>query len=412
MSQPDSDAGLIIIGAGHAGVSVAEQLRRKQYAGKITLIGKEPGLPYQRPPLSKQYLKGEWDRQRVLQRNADFYSKQRIDLIDDDPVISIDTDNRQVTLASGQSLGWNKLVLTTGNRLKRLNIPGSDTEGIHYLQSLAHSDALKSAMSAAQRAVVIGGGYIGLEGAAAMALAGIQVTLVNRSLTLLSRSASGPVSDWLLRTHQQKGVNLELGQTVSSIVTENGSVSGVCLDDGRALEADLVLVGIGVEPDTALAEAAGLNCRDGVLVDSKCVTSHPDILAAGDCTRFDHLLYERSVRLESIQNAVEQGKQVASTLVGESVSYNAVPWFWSDQYDAKLQIAGLAEGHDLEVIRGDEHGERFSVFCYQQRRLVAVESVNAPADHMMARKLLKAGVSPLPDDAADPEFNLRGALPS
>lgn len=407
-----SDAGVVIIGSGHAGVSVAENLRRKKYEGSITLIGAEPGLPYQRPPLSKQYLKGEWDPERLLQRNAGFYQKQQIRLIAADPVVAIDPSSHQLQLESGTSLSWSKLVLATGSRLQQLSIPGCGAEGVVYLQTLAQADELKARMKTARRAVVIGGGYIGLEGAAAMSLAGIEVTLVNRSAQLLSRSSTEPVSSWIQRVHERKGVRFKLATEVSEISATEGRVSGVKLADGEILDADLILVGIGVKPDTALAEEAGIECRDGILVNAQGVTSNPDILAAGDCTRFNHPLFGRTVRLESIQNAVEQGKQVASTVVGEESSYNPVPWFWSDQYDEKLQIAGLAQGHDLEVIRGDEQGERFSVFCYTKRRLVAVESINSPADHMVARQLLKAGASPLPDDAANPEFNLRAALPS
>lgn len=407
-----SEAGVVILGNGHAGVSVAEQLRRKKYQGAITLIGVEAGLPYQRPPLSKQYLKGEWDEARLLQRNAEFYRNNDIRLIAADPVISIDPSAHRLELKSGATLPWDKLVLATGSRLQKLEIPGADAEGVVYLQNREQADALKSAMRSARRAVVIGGGYIGLEGAAALALAGLDVTLVNRSSELLARSASLPVAHWIQRRHENQGVAFKLGEQVAEICTADTRVSGVRLANGEVLEADLVLVGIGVKPDTGLGESIGLACADGVLVDQQGVTSHPDILAAGDCTRFNHPLYGEAIHLESIQNAVEQGKRVAATLMGEEGIYDAVPWFWSDQYEAKLQIAGIAQGHDLEVIRGDEHAERFSVFCYAQRRLVAVESINAPADHMQARQLLKAGASPLPDDAANPEFNLRGALPS
>ncbi|TCK08940.1 NAD(P)/FAD-dependent oxidoreductase [Marinobacterium mangrovicola] len=407
-----SEAGVVILGNGHAGVSVAEQLRRKKYQSAVTLIGAEAGLPYQRPPLSKQYLKGEWDEARLLQRNAEFYRNNDIRLIAADPVISIDPSAHRLELKSGATLPWDKLVLATGSRLQKLEIPGADAEGVVYLQNREQAEALKSAMRSARRAVVIGGGYIGLEGAAALALAGLDVTLVNRSSELLARSASLPVAHWTQRRHENQGVAFRLGEQVAEIRTADNRVSGVRLANGEVLETDLVLVGIGVKPDTDLAESIGLACADGVLVDQQGVTSHPDILAAGDCTRFNHPLCGEAIHLESIQNAVEQGKRVAATLMGEEGIYDAVPWFWSDQYEAKLQIAGIAQGHDLEVIRGDEHAERFSVFCYAQRRLVAVESINAPADHMLARQLLKAGASPLPDDATNPEFNLRSALPS
>ncbi|SEF97782.1 NAD(P)/FAD-dependent oxidoreductase [Marinobacterium lutimaris] len=407
-----SEAGVVILGNGHAGVSVAEQLRRKKYPGAITLIGAEAGLPYQRPPLSKQYLKGEWDEARLLQRNAEFYRNNDIRLIASDSVISIDPSAHRLELKSGATLPWDKLVLATGSCLQKLEIPGADAEGVVYLQNREQADALKSEMRSARRAVVIGGGYIGLEGAAALALAGLDVTLVNRSSELLARSASLPVAHWIQRRHEKQGVVFKLGEQLAEILSADNRVRGVRLANGEVLEAELVLIGIGVKPDTGLAESIGLECADGVLVDQKGVTSHPDILAAGDCTRFNHPLYGEAIHLESIQNAVEQGKRVAATLMGEEGTYDAVPWFWSDQYEAKLQIAGIAQGHDLEVIRGDEHAERFSVFCYAQRRLVAVESINAPAEHMLARQLLKAGASPPPDDAANPEFNLRSALPS
>ncbi len=407
-----SDAGVIIVGNGHAGVSVAEQLRRKKYQGVITLIGAEPGLPYQRPPLSKQYLKGEWDQSRLLQRNAQFYEKNRIRLIAADPVVSIDTSLHQLQLASGGTLGWDKLVLATGSRLRRLDIAGCELPGVFYLQNRAEADALKVNMQTARRAVVIGGGYIGLEGAAGLSLAGLEVCVVNRSPQLLSRSASAPIANWIQRLHQQHGVKFYLGTEVAEILPSDGHVTGVKLSNGEILEADLVLIGVGVTPETELAEKTGLKCKNGVLVDQQAVTSHPDILAAGDCARFTLPLYGKQVHLESIQNAVELGKRVAGTLMGEDGVYDPLPWFWSDQYDTKLQIAGLAGDHDLEVIRGDEHEERFSVFCFAQRRLVAVESLDSPADHMLARKLIAARASLLPDDAANPAFNLRDALPS
>lgn len=402
---------IAILGAGHAGLSIAETLRRKGYEGGISLIGAEPGLPYQRPPLSKQYLKGEWDEARLIQRNGEFYQHQRIELRSGDPVSRIDTEHQRLELASGAALAWDRLVIASGARVRRLEVPGADLNGIHYLQNLAQAQALRAAMAQADTLVVIGGGYIGLEGAAAFALAGKKVTLINRSRSLLSRSAGATVSDWLSRLHASHGVELETGVEVSAIAGENGHVSAVTLTDGRTLPADLVLIGIGVEPDTALAEQAGLSCADGILVDEFCRSSDPRILAAGDCARFNHPLYgNRSVRLESIQNAVEQGRHVAATLLGEQTPYAPVPWFWSDQYDAKFQVAGLMEDHDIEVVRGDVASGRFSVFCYARKQLVAVESINAPAEHMLARRLIKAGVSPTPDEVADPDFALKALL--
>jgi len=405
-----SDAGIAIVGSGHAGLSVAESLRRRGYRGRLSLIGAEPCLPYQRPPLSKQYLKGEWEEERLIQRNAEFYARHDIELIQGERVAALDADHRLLELDSGKHLAWDRLVLATGSRLRRLALPGSDAEGVHYLQTLAQAKALRAALADASKVVVIGGGYIGLEAAAAFATAGKSVSVLNRADTLLPRTASEPIARHMTNLHDSRGVRIENGIEVAGIAIVDGRVSGVELQDGRSFAADLVLVGIGVEPDTELAQSAGLKCRDGILVDEQCRTSSPDILAAGDCARFRHPLYLRSVRLESIQNAIEQGKHAAGTLLGDNAPYRAVPWFWSDQYDAKLQIAGLANGHDLEVIRGDEQGGPFSVFCYAKRRLIAVESINAPGDHMTARRLLQSGISPTPDDAANPDFVLRDLL--
>jgi 3-phenylpropionate/trans-cinnamate dioxygenase ferredoxin reductase subunit len=406
-----SDSPIIIVGTGHAGLSVAETLRRKGYEGEVRLIGEEPGLPYQRPPLSKQYLKGEWDESRLEQRNSGFFEKNRIDLVCGKAVTDIDPASRCLRLDDGSEVSWARLVLATGSRVRRLGVPGAEAKGVHYLQTRADADALKKAKENVRSVIVVGGGYIGLEGAAAFAQAGIKVTLLNRGTQLLSRSTSTPVSDYFYRLHHAQGVNIEFNTEVVSVNVVEGQAVGVTLDDGRSLRADLILVGIGVEPNTALAERAGLRCVDGVAVDGACRTSVSGILAAGDCTAFTHPLYgDTPIHLESIQNAVEQGRIAAATLVGEEVSYDAVPWFWSDQYQDKLQIAGLARGHDLEVIRGDDKGARFSVFCYAQRKLVAVESVNAPSDHMLSRRLLKQGISPTPDEAADPSFSLRDML--
>lgn len=406
-----SQGPVAIVGAGHAGLSIAETLRRKGYEGVLTVAGAEPGLPYQRPPLSKQYLKGEWDESRLAQRNAEFYQRQQIQLISADPVLRIDRGQQQLWLESGKSLPWDRLVIATGARVRRLPIPGAELAGVHYLQTLAQARALRADIDQAESVVVIGGGYIGLEGAAAFALAGKQVTLINRSGSLLSRSAGATVSDWLARLHESHGVRLETGVEASAIEGRDGHVRAVTLADGRTLPAGLVLVGVGVRPNTELAEQAGLACADGILVDQYCRTSDPRILAAGDCARFQHPLYgDRSVRLESIQNAVEQGRHLVGTLLGEEQPYAAVPWFWSDQYDAKFQVAGLIEDHDIEVVRGDMSSGRFSVFCYAHKRLVAVESINSPADHMLARKLIKAGISPTPDEVANPEFPLKTLL--
>lgn len=402
-----SDAGIVIVGSGHAGQSTAETLRRRGYQGRVRLIGDEAGLPYQRPPLSKQFLKGEWDETRLIQRNAEFYTKHAIELIQGHRVTGLDPERYILELDSGEHLAWDKLVLATGSRLKRLLVPGEDAEGVYYLRTLAQAKALRAALTDVTRVVVIGGGFIGLEAAAAFVDAGKQVCVLNGADTLLPRAACAPVARHMESLHRARGAQIENGIAVAAINTHNGRVLDVALQDGRAFPAEILLVGIGVEPDTELAEAAGLKCKDGVLIDELCRTSVPDILAAGDCARFRHPLYHRLVRLESIQNAIEQGKHAAATLLGDSDPYRAVPWFWSDQYDTKLQIAGLADGHDLEVIRGDEQGESFSVFCYARRRLLAVESINAPADHMIARRLIQSGISPTADDAANPNFNLR-----
>ncbi|MBV1789233.1 FAD-dependent oxidoreductase [Marinobacterium sp. D7] len=405
-----SDAGIVIVGSGHAGLSTAETLRRRGYPGRVRLVGDEAGLPYQRPPLSKQFLKGEWDETRLIQRNAEFYVKHDIELIQGHRVIGVDPDHYSLELDSGEQLTWDKLVLTTGSRLKRLPVPGEGAEGVYYLRTLAQAKALRAALTDVTRVVVIGGGFIGLEATAAFVDAGKQVCVLNGADTLLPRAASALVARYMASLHQARGVQIENGIAVAAINAHNGRVLDVALQDGRTFPADIVLVGIGVEPDATLAEAAGLKCKDGVLIDELCRTSAPDILAAGDCARFRHPLYHRLVRLESIQNAIEQGKHVAATLLGDSEPYAAVPWFWSDQYDTKLQIAGLADGHDLEVIRGDEQGGSFSVFCYARRRLLAVESINAPADHMISRRLIQSAISPTADDAANPNFNLRDLL--
>ena len=397
----------VIVGASHAAASLAATLRQDGWEGRITLVGDEPNAPYHRPPLSKAYLSGDKDADSLAIRPADFYAAQNIELRPGVRVERIDRDARCVFLDDGSSLGYSKLALTTGALPRHVNLPGSELAGVHYLRNIADVDAIRQQVAAGKSAVIVGGGYIGLETAASLRAAGMRVTVLEAMSRVLQRVTAPEVSGFFNRIHSEEGVSILTDTTVSAFNGRDVLASVTC-SDGREFPADLAIVGIGIVPDTALAEAAGLEVDDGIVVDAFARTSDPDIVAAGDCTRHYNPVYERWLRLESVQNANEQARTAARSVAGKTEAYHALPWFWSDQYDVKLQIAGLSAGYDQSVIRGDiEAGRSFTVFYLREGQLIAADAVNRPRDFMAAKRAILAGCAPAAEALADETSDLK-----
>ncbi len=385
----NSVAHVVILGAGHAGGSVAALLRQYGWKGPITLVGAEPVPPYQRPPLSKAWLKREADAASLALRAATFYPANAIALHLATHATAIDRNNRSVTLNSGEQLSYDHLILATGARPRMLPIPGHDLTGVLALRSVADADALQSALTHGSSLVVIGGGYIGLEVAASARALGVSVTVIEREQRVLARVASQLLSDFFTRAHAANDVRILCNAGIAAIEGAAGRVTGVRLTDGTHLACDTVLVGIGAAPDDALARAAGLACDDGVIVDLAARTSDPRIYAIGDCTRRPLPHYGRNHRLESVPNALEQAKQAAADLCGRAPPAPEVPWFWSDQYAIRLQIAGLPFDVDDVVLRGDPEAGHFAAFhLAADGAIQAVEAVNAPAEFMAGRLMI------------------------
>ena len=380
-------AGVVIVGAGQAGGALAGALRVGGYTEPVTIIGTEPLAPYQRPPLSKAWLKGEAAMNDLLLRPLAFYAEKNITLKPSSTVVSIDRAQLSIRLDDGATMGYDKLVLATGSRLRALAVDGARRSGVFELRSVADAERIKAALGPGKRLVVVGGGYIGLEVAASARTIGAEVVVIEREARLLARVASATLSDFFARCHADHGVTLVLGATVSGFEQVAGAVSGVRLADGRVFPCDAAVVGIGALANDALARDAGLACDDGVIVNAQCRTSDDAIYAIGDCTRRPVPRYDRMVRLESVPNAIEQAKQAAADIGGKPPPKADAPWFWSDQYDVRLQIAGLPFEVAREVVRGDPAGGRFAVFHLDAgKRLQALEAVNSAAEFVAARQ--------------------------
>jgi 3-phenylpropionate/trans-cinnamate dioxygenase ferredoxin reductase subunit len=401
---------VVIVGGGQAGFQVAASLRSRKFDGSIVILGEEPALPYQRPPLSKGYLKGEASEDSVLLRPASFYAANAIDVRLDTRVQAIERDAGKVALASGERIPYDSLVLATGARVRTLPVPGAELAGVVYVRTLADAVTLKPLVEAANNVVVIGGGFIGLECAAVAATLGCKVVVLEALERLMARVVSPVLSAYYRELHAGHGVDVRLGAAVTEIVSKGGRVTAVRCDDGSTIAADLVVVGIGVIPNDELAHAAGLACGRGIVVDANLRSGDPNIYAIGDCAAFPHPMARGLLRLESVQNAVDQGKAVADAIVGEAKPYAAVPWFWSDQYDVKLQIVGLTQGYDETVTLGDVGASRFSVLYFRERKLIGIDSVNRPSDHVVGRKLFGAGKTVALEAARAPGFDLRAAV--
>jgi 3-phenylpropionate/trans-cinnamate dioxygenase ferredoxin reductase component len=399
---------VVIVGAGHAGFQLAASLRQHGFAEPIALLNDESHLPYQRPPLSKAYLKGTGGPDSLTFRPEKFYHDQRIDLISD-RAASIDRGGHKLLLGSGSSLDYGHLVLATGARNRLLDIPNANLDSVRYLRTLDESEALRHRIASGQRVVVIGAGFIGLEFAATARAKGLEVDVVELGTRVMARAVTAEISEFFQSSHSAAGIRIHLGVQVTSIESDGSKVTGVSLSDGRHMPADLVVVGVGVLPNVELAADAGLPVAAGIVVDEHLSTADPDISAVGDCALYASPRFGGALRLESVQNATDHARCVAARLTGEAKPYDGLPWFWSDQGPHKLQIAGLTTGYDRVVLRGDRGQGAFSAFCYKSGQLVGIESVNRAGDHMFGRRLLPNG-SITPEQAADSSFDLKSAL--
>ncbi|MCC8952758.1 FAD-dependent oxidoreductase [Bradyrhizobium sp. Pear77] len=399
---------IIIAGAGHAGFQLAACLRQEGFPDPIVLINDEGHLPYQRPPLSKAYLKGTGCAESLIFRPSKFYDDQKIELIAD-RVTSIERNAGQVTLASGSALKYGHLVIATGARNRMLALPNATLDDVRHLRSLDESESLRHKMKVARHAVVIGAGFIGLEFAATARRAGLEVDVVELAERVMSRAVTTEISKFFHERHAAAGVRIHLGVHVNSIAADGTKVTGVSLSDGTSLPADLVVVGVGVLPNVELAAQAGLPTASGIIVDENLLTADQNISAIGDCAIYASQRFGGPLRLESVQNAADQARCVAARLTGKNKIYDALPWFWSDQGPDK-QIVGLTSGCDRVAVRGDRAQGSFSIFCYRANELIGIESVNRAGDHMFGRRLLGAGGSISPEQAADMTFDLKGVL--
>lgn len=399
---------VLIAGAGHAGFQVAVSLRQAKYAGRIALINDEKHLPYQRPPLSKAYLKSGGDPNSLMFRPEKFFQDQAIELISD-RMVSIDRDGRKLLLASGTAIEYGHLVLATGARNRMLDVPNASLPDVLYLRTLDESEVLRQRMPDRKHVVVIGAGFIGLEFAATARAKGLEVDVVELAPRVMARVVTPEISSYFHDRHSAAGIRMHYGVRATEIAAEGGRVTGVVLSNGHTLPCDLVVVGVGVIPNVEIAAAAGLPTAAGIIVDQQLLTSDPHISAIGDCALFESVRFGETMRVESVQNATDQARCVAARLTGDAKPYDGYPWFWSDQGDDKLQIVGLTAGFDQVVIRGSVAERSFSAFCYKAGKLIGIESVNRAADHVFGRKILPLDKSVTPEQAADLSFDLKKA---
>jgi 3-phenylpropionate/trans-cinnamate dioxygenase ferredoxin reductase subunit len=396
---------ILIVGAGQAGASLCAKLRADGFAGRVTMIGEEPAPPYQRPPLSKKYLLGQMERERLFLRPEAFYADRRIDLITGARVTAIDPAAKTATLDDGRTIAWDKLALTTGARPRALPASiGGALPGALPLRTLANVDALVPLATPGKKALIVGGGYIGLEAAAVLHGLGLHVTLLEAADRILQRVAAPETSAYYRALHAAHGVDLREGAALIRL-TGDTRVTGADLADGTHIKVDFALIGIGVIANVELAEAAGLTIDNGIAVDAGGRTSHPDIVSAGDCASLPWR--GRRIRLESVQNAIDQAEAAAQTLMGAEIAYDPTPWFWSDQYDVKLQIAGLSHGYDRIIVRPGARPGAQSVWYFHGAALLAVDAMNDPRGYMTGKRWLEAGYSPDPDALAAPDADLK-----
>ncbi|AFK04382.1 FAD-dependent pyridine nucleotide-disulfide oxidoreductase [Emticicia oligotrophica DSM 17448] len=396
---------VVIIGAGHAGVQAASSLREEGFAGEIVLVAEERYLPYQKPPLSKGYLQGKQSAEAILFRSENYYSANQIELRLGTKISQILPNEQEIITSEGEKIEYTHLILATGASNRQLKITGADTAEIFYLRTLADARKIEEKLHNAKNVAIIGGGFIGLELAALAQEKGKNVSVIEAQSRLMERVLPAVISDVFKDTHLQNGVDILLNTFTSSI--EGNTIKTQC---GKSIKADLILAGIGVIPETKLAEQAGINCENGIVVNEFQQTSIVNIYAIGDCANHYNVFAKRNIRLESVQNAVDQAKVAANHIIGKAEAYQAVPWFWTNQYHLKLQMAGISTGFDEYMVRGDISSGKFSVYYFKDTKLIAVDSLNKAAEHLNARKLLSLGVSPSKEEILDVSFNLNSLV--
>jgi 3-phenylpropionate/trans-cinnamate dioxygenase ferredoxin reductase component len=403
---------IVIAGGGQAAVQAVDTLRRKGYTGGVTLVGEEPWLPYQRPPLSKKYLAGALERDRLAIKHEKFFTEHSVQTLLGRRVTGIERREQRVRLDDGRVLPYDALLLATGSHPRRLNAPGGDLAGVFYLRGIADADRIRAQCANGGRLVVIGGGYIGLEVAATARELGMEVTVLEMADRVMNRVVCAELSAFYETEHARHGVRVLCNARVRALVGDAGSgrLRAVLTEDGTEHAADVVIIAVGVAATDELATAAGLECGNGIRVDEHCRTSDPQIYAAGDCANHPSPRYGCRLRLESVDNAFEQGSSAALNLMGTPTVHDKLPWFWSDQYDLKLIIVGISAGYDAVIVRGTPAARSFSVCYLRDGELIAIDSVNAPRDQMAARKLIAARARPNPDKLADPGIALKDTL--
>jgi len=395
---------IVIAGAGHAAGQAAVSLRQGGFPGRIIMIGEEPYLPYQRPPLSKKFLAGELEIQRLHIRQERFYAEHDVDVRLATRVEEIERAQQSVLLSDGSRLSFDRLLLATGSRVRKLDIAGAELKGVHYLRTIDDVRGIQTGFKPGARLIVIGAGYIGLEVAAVAVTQGLKVTVLEVADRVMNRVVAPEVSEFFERVHREEGVDIRCNRDPGGILVGDDAVTAVRSPDGEELPADLVVIGVGILPAADIAEAAGLACDNGIVVDEFCRTSDANILAIGDCTNHPNPLLRRRLRLESVHNAQEQAKTAAATILKKLQPYAQIPWFWSDQYDLKLQIVGISGEHDKVVLRGDPESRSFAAFYMQGDLLIAVDAINKPREFMLSKKLIANGARIEPEILADTEL--------
>ena len=398
--------GIVIIGAGHAAGQAAASLRQAKFEGPITIIGDEAHVPYQRPPLSKQYLAGTQLADKVYLRAEKFYADKDIQLMLDTRATQIDPSTKTINLDNGETIAYEKLLISTGSRPRKLSIEGSDLSGIHYLRTMDDVDGIRADVKPGANLVIVGGGYIGLEVAAVGIELGMNVHVLEMEERILQRVTTPEMSAYYHKLHTDRGVHIHT-QTGVTGFSGNGSVEKVLCGD-ESFDADIVIVGIGIIPNTEIAEEAGIHCENGIVVDDHCRTSDPDIYAAGDCTNHPNPLMNKRLRLESVPNAMDQARVSTANMLGDDKVYAAIPWFWSDQYDLKLQMVGFSADGDSQVLRGDMDTHQFAIFYLKDGKVVAADAVNSPKEFMLCKQLV--GKPADTAKLADPETDLKSLL--
>ena len=400
---------LVIVGAGQSAIQCITSLRKEDYSGLITLVGEEEHLPYQRPPLSKGFLEDTVSNERLYFKKLEFFIENKVQLKLGTKAEEIDIENNNIHLSDNTKLSFDKLVFATGSSVRKLDFPGKDLNSIHYLRGLDDALSIKKDLQTKQNIVVVGAGYIGLEVAAIAAKQNKSVTVIEMADRVMNRTVDPQISDYYFNLHKKNGVTFKFNTSLKEIVGTNNPEKVIC-SDGTEVQADMVIIGAGIMPNVELAENAGLSCDNGIVVNEFGKTDHANIYACGDCTNHPNKLLNKKIRLESVHNAMEQSKTVASSIINKSLAYNQIPWFWSDQYDHKLQIVGLSGDHDKVIMRGDMSEAKFMLFYTKDEKLIAVDAVNNSKEFLICKKLVANKVTIKPDEISNPETNLNDLI--